>query len=302
MTEKINNRITCCYLYSITRYGYPPPADGTLKYLEEMAALGFKSVELEGIRDKHLLEMFDLRFDNKAKLKELDLNIPYFCAVLPGMASSDKNIRDKNLELFEKGCEVAHLLGAKGILDNAPIPPYQFPDNIPVVRHYDEDVLMAASIPKDLSWNRYWDELINTFNTACQIAAGKDLTFQMHPALGVLLANTDSFLYFFDAVGCNNLRFNLDTANQYAMKENLVLALLKLKDHLDYIHISDNGGNRVEHLVPEKGNINWNSFFEALDRINFKGYFGLDIGGDESEIGDLDSAYLNAADWLQQRL
>ncbi len=32
------------------------------------------------------------------------------------------------------------------------------------------------------------------------------------------------------------------------MKDNLALSLHRLKDHIDYIHISDNRGQKVEHL------------------------------------------------------
>ena len=104
--------IVCCYLYSITRYGYPPPAERTGEYLREMKALGFHSVEVEGI---------------------------------------------------------------------------------PGVRHYDEEVLLAASLPSSLDWNRYWASLIETFQAACEIAAAHKLTFHLHPCLGVLAATTDAY-------------------------------------------------------------------------------------------------------------
>ena len=43
--------------------------------------------------------------------------------------------------LWELCCwEVAHTLGAKAVLDNALLPPWQFSEGIPVTRHYDEDV------------------------------------------------------------------------------------------------------------------------------------------------------------------
>ena len=45
----ISERIVSCYLYVITKYGYPPPAKDSRKYLEEMKGLGFQSVELEGM-------------------------------------------------------------------------------------------------------------------------------------------------------------------------------------------------------------------------------------------------------------
>jgi sugar phosphate isomerase/epimerase len=205
------------------------------------------------------------------------------------------------LRLFRKGCEIAALLNARGVLDNAPLPPYVFPESIPIVRHYDEDVLQAAHFPPNLSWEPYWGDLTTTYRTACNIAAEFGLTYQMHSCLGVLAATTDAFLYFYDAVGCDNLRFNLDTANQFVLKDNLALSLRRLATHIDYIHLSDNRGHEVEHLVPGQGEINWPVFFETLDLIGFDGLIGLDIGGAESEVGDIDNAYLQSADWLTKQ-
>jgi sugar phosphate isomerase/epimerase len=208
--------------------------------------------------------------------------------------------RRENLQLFRTGCEVAALLGTKGVLDNAPLPPYVFPGDIPVVRHYDEDVLQGASLPRDLSWTTYWTNLVATYRIACDIAAEFGLTYQMHPCLGVLAATTEGFLYFRDAVGRDNLRFNLDTANQFVLKDNLALSLRRLADCIDYIHLSDNRGWQVEHIVPGQGAINWDVFFETLDLIGFKGELGVDIGGSESEIEDIDVAYRQTAEWLEQ--
>ena len=209
-------------------------------------------------------------------------------------------IRDKNLELFDIGCETASLLGAKGVLDNTPLPPYKFPENLPVVRHYDENVLLNARLPLNLNWRIYWENLISTYRQACDIAAEKKLTYQMHTCLGVLSATTDAYLYFFDAVKRDNLRFNLDTANQFMMKDNLILSLIRLADHIDYVHISDNRGTKMEHLFPGDGDINWELFLETLDRIRFKGFLGIDVGGDETGIEDIEKSYHRAATWLEK--
>lgn len=297
----INSSIVCAYLYIISKYGYPPPAENTGAYLEEMKALGFQNVELEGIRREHLLQLYHKRDEIAAKVKELGLAVPYFCVVLPGLASADGGEREANLQLFQQGCEIAAALESRGVLDNAPLPPYVFPDDIPIVRHYHEDVLLAGSLPRDLPWPTYWQELAATYRAACDIAAGFGLTYQMHPCLGVLAATTEGFLYFRDAVGRDNLRFNLDTANQFFLKDNLALSLRRLADCIDYIHLSDSRGDRVEHLPPGRGAINWKVFFETLDLVGFKGLIGLDIGGPESEVSDLDAAYREGARWLEER-
>jgi len=293
--------IVCAYLYTISKYGYPPAAENTGKYLREMKELGFVSVELEGIRETHLLKMHEQRFDIRKQANELGLSIPIYCTVLPGLASANAGEREKNIRLFEKGCETAAALGARGVLDNAPLPPYQFPADIPVVRHYDEDILLSAKFPPNLDWRSYWNDLVQTYRTLCDIAADKNLTYHLHPCLGVLAATTDAFLYFYDAVGKENLRFNLDTANQFVMKDNLALSLRRLADYIDYIHLSDNRGVKVEHLAAGDGAIHWPTFFETLEAINYGGLIGLDIGGEESHVPEIDKAYCRSAEWLEQK-
>jgi len=85
------------------------------------------------------------------------------------------------------------------------------------------------------------------------------------------------------------------------LKDNLALSLRRLADSIDYIHLSDNRGLRVEHLVPEEGAINWDVFFDTLHFIGFKGDIGIDIGGAESAVDDLDLAYTQTGNWLTKR-
>ncbi len=299
--ERFHKDIVACYLYTITRHGYPPAAQNTLQHMDEFSRLGFSSIELEGIREQHLEGMYQQRYELKQKADELLLEVPVFCIVMPGLCSPHREERDKNLERFKKGCEVAHVLGSVAVLDNAPLPPWQFPGDIPITRHYDEDVLAAATIPEDLNWETYWEGLTETFREACDLASAQGLNYHLHPCYGALVNSTDAYLLFAEAVKRDNLKFNLDTANQYYMKDNLFLSLLRLRDHINYIHISDNRGSKVEHLALGEGAIQWERFFEMLDRIGYTGKFGIDVGGAESAVSDLDSTYRDAARWLTEQ-
>lgn len=295
-------RILCAYLYTISRHGYPPPAGDTLKHMDAMKALGFQSIELEGIRESHLRQIHGMRAEIAEHKVLTGLSIPFFCIVLPGLSSQDAETRKKNLRLFDMGCQTAQTLGAAGVLDNAPLPPYVFAEDIPVTRHYEPEILQHAHLPRDLHWPTYWKAMVETYREACQIAASYQLTYHMHPCAGVLANTTDGFLYFADAVGADNLRFNLDTANQFFQRDNLYLSLVRLADRIDYIHISDNHGDKVAHLPPGVGAIDWSLFFEKLTEIRFKGFLGLDIGGAESPVDDLDDTYRRAAHWLESWL
>ena len=298
----VPENLVCCYLYTISKYGYPPPAKETVNHIHEMKAIGFQSIELEGIRERHLMEIFGLRHSIQSELEQLQLSVPYFCVVLPGLSSPDATTREDNLILFRKGCEIAHHFGSLGVLDNAPLPPWQFPSNVPIVRHYEEETLSLATLPKHLNWKSYWNDLIQTYQTACEIADSFGLTYQIHPAMGVLAANTDGFLYFAEAVDRSNLRFNFDTANLFVLKENLTLALIRLAEYIDYIHISDNGGMQTEHLAIGDGKIPWSSFFKTLQQIGFTGHIGIDIGGSESRVPDLQGAYEEAITFIKSNI
>jgi len=291
--------IIAAYLYIIGKYGYPPSPENGLEHLEEFAAMGFRSIELEGIREDHLNAVYDMRTELKSRAHDLNLKIPVFCIVLPGLSSPDTKDREKNLGLFEKGCTLAEALGSKIVLDNAPIPPWQFPEGIPVTRHYDEEILSNASLPHGLNWKNYYKDLASTYSDACDVAKQYGLTYHLHPCHGALVATTDAYLQFHETVKRDNLRFNFDTANQFFLKDNLSLSLLRLAGHIDYIHVSDNRGQRVEHLVPGKGSIDWNRFFEMLDRVSFSGLFGIDIGGAESDVNNYEEAYMYTAKWLE---
>lgn len=262
--------------------------------------MGFQTVELEGIREEHLLAVNAQKDAIRDKLHSLGLKLPYFCIVLPGLSAVDAETRAKNLRLFTEGCRTAVHLGSIGVLDNAPLAPLEFDKILPVARHYDDKKLQAASLPAGLNWAEYWEGVTTTYREACDIAASMGLTYLMHPIMGTFCATTDGFLNFRDAVGRDNLRFNLDTANQFMLRENLALAVHRLKGSLDYVHISDNGGQRVEHLPPGEGDIAWDPFFQALRETGFDGLMGVDLGGAESPTADLDAAYINAARWIQE--
>ena len=300
MAGSFDKNIVCCYLYTISTYGYPPPAIDVVKHIREMSALGFRSIELEGIRKDHLLEILSRKDEIKSVLEELDLEVPYFCTVLPGLSSNDEGVKNENMELFIRGCEIAQEFKSKGVLDNGPLPPWIFPEDIPVARHYDAEVLGMARIAENIDWKEYWKGLVKTMQELCDIAADFGLTYQIHPADGVLSSNTDGFLYLAEHVGRKNLRFNFDTSNLFVRKENLQLALLRLQDHIDYIHISDNRGYRTEHLALGDGIIEWDTFFKTLKQISFKGLIGIDVGGSESEVGDLNQAYIETYNTLQK--
>lgn len=295
-------QITCAYLYPITLYGYPPDIRQTVQHIREMAAMGFSSIELEGIGAGNIAWLYHHQDEVKEALEKYNCDLPVLCLVLPQLGSPDAARRRKSLELFEMGCKVAAKLGASGVLDNGPLLPFEYPADAPVQRHYTDELLNQLQLPTGFEWNAFREELNSTFRKACDIAAAHQLVYHLHPCEGSMITTADSFLNFSREVNRENLFFNMDTANQFYFRDNLPFSVLRLAEKISYIHISDNRGSKVEHLATGDGEIPWGSFFAALKTVGFKGNFGIDVGGAETGIGDLRDAYLRSAAWLQEQL
>lgn len=69
-----------------------------------------------------------------------------------------------------------------------------------------------------------------------------------------------------------------DTGHAHLQKENVHDSLLLLGSDLRVLHIHDNNGQLDLHLPPYMGNIDWDSFVQALQSIEYKGCISLETG------------------------
>ena len=101
-------KISCCWLYAIELYGYPPGFEDTCKALKRMAELGFKYVEVEAFGTEGNIGTMR---KNRAKIKEiadgLGIKVINFPIILPGLVSLNKKDREKGMVLFQQALEVA---------------------------------------------------------------------------------------------------------------------------------------------------------------------------------------------------
>jgi sugar phosphate isomerase/epimerase len=105
-----------------------------------------------------------------------------------------------------------------------------------------------------------------------------------------MVSNTDGALRLIEAVGRTNLGVILDTGHQHAQKENLSLAVKKMKNRVFFVHLSDNDGRDNLHLALGDGSIDWKAFFAALREVGYQGSLGIDVGG----VPDVDAAFLRS--------
>jgi sugar phosphate isomerase/epimerase len=288
-------KIACCWLYAITKYGYPPSIPDTFRVLEEMAALGFQYIELEGVGQANTRAMADVRRELKRRGDDLGLRVINFCPILPGAVSLDPATRQQALDLFKLSVEVANDLGCELVQIDSFTPPLTFIGETPykeAIRHGQQ---FRVGVDPAFRWEELWEALVDSTRRCAAIARQANLRLCMEPRVGENISNTDAMLRLMDAVDDDNFFAVLDTGHQHAQKEILPLSVEKLGRRIAYLHVSDNDGRTNEHRELGQGTVDWEGVFTALKKHAFDGYVGVDIG----KVEDLDGAYRRSKAFLE---
>ena len=206
-----------------------------------------------------------------------------FCVVDPELVSLDPAARDRALEGFKLGAEIAAILGSETLHLASYAPPVEYE----TARPYDLNAEQGYSfpngdvrlrIPDGFDWDSVWFAPVTSCRACADIAAGYGKTVLMEPRVGEVICSVDSLLRLIADVGRENFKANFDTGHFSAQRENVALALVKLRGRFANIHVADNNPVNTEHLAIGAGVIDWREFFRTLRSIGYDGYLGLDFG------------------------
>jgi sugar phosphate isomerase/epimerase len=288
-------KISCCWLYAISKYGYPPSLPDTFRVLAEMKALGFEYVELEGVRRENLMAVYENRHVLKKFCASEGLKVINFCPVLPGSVSLERKERKASWDLFKRAVEIAKLLGCHTIQGDSFTPPLKFRGDSPYKESISYGKQFTVEIDPKFKWWRQWDAMVESFTFFAREAKKAKLKFCVEPRVGELLSNTDAILRMMDAVDDDNFGAVLDTAHLNAQKEILALSVEKLGKRIFFVHAADNDGRVNDHLAAGRGTVDWDGVFQGLKKHKFSGYVALDVG----MVPDLDAQYRESVDFLK---
>lgn len=288
-------KISCCWLYAISKYGYPPSIENTGKAIKEIRRLGFRFAELEGVGEKNLLAVSA----NRRELKEIcdgeGVEVVNFCPVLPQIVSLDEKERRKGLDLFKIGVELANFFGASTIQTDSYAPPFEYVGEPPYKCNVSFGQVFKAEVHPDFDWEKQWDAMVDSYRACAEMAEKSGLKFCLEPRVGEMISNTDSLLRLIDHVDHANLGAVLDTAHLNAQYEFLVLSIEKLRGRIFYVHAADNDGSDNRHLALGDGNIDWDGIAKGLRKHGFSGAAAIDVG----RIDDLDEAMVRSKRFLE---
>lgn len=288
--------ISCCWLYAISKYGYPPSLPDTHRALGDMAALGFTCVELEGVGEENLRAVHGERKALKQRCDDLGLRVVNFCPVLPELVHPEKARRVHALELFKIAVETATFFGCETIQTDSYTPPLEFVGDAPYREAISFGKRFQVKVDPAFRWDDLWGWLTDSIGACADEAGRADLKFCLEPRVGEIISNTDALLRLMDAVDNDNFGAVLDTGHQHAQKEILPLSVEKLGGRVHYLHVSDNDGQTNQHLALGRGTVDWDGVFMALRKHNFSGYVAVDVG----RVPDVDDQVRESKAFLEQ--
>ena len=288
-------KISCGWLFAISKYGYPPSLPDTHRALEEMEALGFKNVELEGVGEENLRAVHEARKELKKRCEDLGLTVVNYCPVLPDLVHPEKARRVHALDLFKLGVETAGSLGCEMVQTISATPPLTFVGDAPYKDALAYGQRYQVKVDPAFRWDDVWGWLTDSMGACADEADRAGLTLCVEPRVGEIISNTDALLRLMEAVDSDNFGAVLDTGHLHAQKEILPLSVEKLGSHIRYVHASDNDGQTNQHLVPGTGTVDWEGVFLALKKHAFSGYVAVDVGN----VPKLDAAYTASKTFLE---
>jgi len=270
-------KICCCWLYAIGVYGFPPKIEDIKKAIREMADMGFKYIELEGMGYENMAAVARDKEILKEIVEENTVQVVNFAPLIPQVISMDRNEQKKALDYFRMGVETAKFLGSTRVWIDSYNPPVEISEGKTFSEEISYGKSMRVKIPEGFSWQPFWHHFVSTMRTCNEIAKDHGLEFLIEPRVHEVTSNSDSLLRLFDAIPDDNLGAILDTAHQYAQKELLPIAIEKLGEKIRYIHIADNDGRDNRHLPPGEGTIDWDGVFTSLKKTGYDGFYAVDL-------------------------
>lgn len=286
--------ITCCWMYAIGSYGFPPTLPQMIQAIGEMASMGFDYIELEGVGVDYLSEQAKMADTIAHACTDAGVRVSNFAAVLPDLVSTDKVTQSRAFDAFEEAADIAAVLESPFMWTDSYAPPVEFTEG---TRLSDQIIFgenYSIRVPDGFSWPAHWDRLVNAMAKCTAIAKDRGLTMLLEPRVGEVVSTSDALIRLGERINDKHFGVILDTAHMHAQKELLPVSVHKLSGLIRYVHVADNDGRENHHFPIGQGNIDWPELLRNLRAVGFDGFYAIDL----EKVDDLKQAFVQSKEAL----
>jgi sugar phosphate isomerase/epimerase len=219
----------------------------------------------------------------------LEVNqFPFFQPVVQGLTSTNPEERERSLDYFEKGCEIAKQLGAPMVNIVAPwarelsasaeyLPRYFMSDPKPGEKFH-------IDIAPGYDFDKLWPLFVETIQSCLARAKAHGMKFSIENHTHTMMPVTDSFLRLRDAVGDPSFGFNLDCGWAMNQREYPPVAALKANRHLMNLHLRDIDARMREYVAIGAGVMDFKAIADAVKTLGFTGSLSLEQDGSSEDM------------------
>ena len=168
-------KISCCWMYAIGKYGFPPPTQAMLQAIEEMARMGFQYIELEGVGNENLTAVIENRQQLRQACQDAGVAVANFAPLLPDVISLDPVRQAEALQLFARGVETAAYLDAAFVWIDSYTPPFAIIAGKALTAEIHFGEQWRIRIPEDFNWPAFWRHFVQAIKHCARIAKAHGL-------------------------------------------------------------------------------------------------------------------------------
>jgi fructoselysine 3-epimerase len=128
-----------------------------------------------------------------------------------------------------------------------------------------------------------WKKLRQSFLEIEQYVHDKDFHLLIEPGHKYetnLILTVEDALKMIDELKSNRFGILIDTGHCQLNGESLYESVLRCRGLPLHIHLDDNHGEKDSHLIPGKGEINFNEMKRGLEEIRYDGFLSCELGTD----------------------
>jgi fructoselysine 3-epimerase len=127
--------------------------------------------------------------------------------------------------------------------------------------------------PPDQAMNH----LINALMEIMDYAESREINVGMEYEPGLLIENGQELSELMQIVGSNRLGANLDLGHADVIGEDIPALLSRLKSRIWNIHLEDIANHKHYHLIPGKGNMDFDQLFQQIKQIQYSGFITVEL-------------------------
>ena len=224
------------------------------RILEVSSEIGYDGVELN-LDDGALRFTRKQRKDIAEKAESLGLELPSLCSGLfwkLNLASPDRDIRNKGIDVLKKGCEFASDLGASVLL-----------------------VVPAVAVP-EITYQETWQLSKRSILEAVSTAKDCGVLLGVENVWNRFLCSPLEFRSFIEEIDHPNVKAYFDVGNIYLLgfPQQWVR---HLSDLIACVHVKDFRISTREFKPLLQGDVPWPEVVKALKEIGYDGFLNVEV-------------------------